>query len=113
MFTAVTVSPDWVAVAFQALETFWSPGKVNFRVQPLTAVLPVSSITTFAVKPPAHSEVVEYATVQVAPPDAEADGLAEALAEAEGDADAEADGEADADADGEAEAVVPVPLETT
>jgi len=72
-------------------------------------------MVTFAVKPPAHCEVVEYATVQVAPLEAVPDGLAEALAEAdaEADGDAECEGDAEADAEGEAEAVLPVPVDTT
>ena len=47
--------PDWVTVAFHALVTFWSPGKLKVSVQPLTAAVPVSLMVTLAVNPPAHS----------------------------------------------------------
>src|SRR5579859_6161096 len=104
MFVAVTVSPDWLVVAFQAPVIFWSPGKVKPRFQPLIADVPWLVITTFAVKPPPHCAVVWYCTEQ--PPLgvllAEADG--EADAEADGDAEAEADADAEADAEAEAEA---------
>jgi len=54
MLTAVSVAPFWLTVAFQALATFWSPGKVNASVQPLIVDVPVLAMVTLAVKPPAH-----------------------------------------------------------
>ncbi len=43
---------------FQALVMCWSPGKVNFSVQPLSAAVPVLVIVTLAVNPPVHWLVV-------------------------------------------------------
>ena len=54
MLTAVTVAPFWLTLAFQALATFWSPGKANTSVQPLIVDVPVSAMVTLAVKPPGH-----------------------------------------------------------
>jgi hypothetical protein len=38
----VTFSPVWLAVPFQAFVMCWSPGKVNFSVQPDSGADPVS-----------------------------------------------------------------------
>jgi hypothetical protein len=63
---AVTPDPDWATVAFQALVSFWSPGKSQFRVQPLTAAVPLLVTVTVAVNPPPHS-FLAYETRQVPP----------------------------------------------
>jgi len=55
---AVAVVAVWVRVAFQALVTFWSPGKVQVRVQPLMVVVPVLVMVRLAVNPPVHSFLV-------------------------------------------------------
>ena len=53
---AVTVAPLCVSEpSFHEPVTFWSPGKVNFTVQPLIVLVPVLLIVTVAVKPPGHS----------------------------------------------------------
>jgi len=39
-------------VPFHRLLIFWSPGKVQARVQPLTGLLPVLVMTAWAWKPP-------------------------------------------------------------
>ena len=49
---AVTCSPVCVAVAFQIVAIFWSPGKVQVRVQGLIGPVPVSASVTDAWKPP-------------------------------------------------------------
>lgn len=66
-FVAVTAAPVWVTVAFHALVTFWSPGKVQRRVHAPMLVVPVLSMVTLALKPPDHSLAFEYATWQANP----------------------------------------------
>lgn len=96
-FVAVTVCPFCVSEpTFHELVTFWSPGKVNFTVQLLIALLPVLLIVTPAVKPPGHSLFFAYVTWQREPPLELALALGEGDAEDEGDADGLEDGEADA-----------------
>src|SRR6478672_3758445 len=56
----VTVAPAWVAVAFQAEVTRWSPPRVTVAVQPSTAVARLLVMVTSATKPVGHSEVVWY-----------------------------------------------------
>ena len=67
MFVADAADPVWVTVAFQALVTFWSPGKVQVSVQPLIGVVPVLVTVRFAVNPPPHS-FFTYDTWHAAPP---------------------------------------------
>src|SRR5690349_7336286 len=55
MFVAVTAAPFWLTVAFQALVTFVSPGKVKATVQPLSEAPAVFVRVTFAVRPPVHA----------------------------------------------------------
>jgi hypothetical protein len=95
---AVTVSPLCVSEpTFHELVTFWSPGKVNFTVQLLIALLLVLLIVTPAVNPPGHSLFFVYATWQLEPPPE--------LALAEGEAEGELDGDGLADALGLAPAL--------
>src|SRR5262245_17061711 len=61
---AVTSAPLCVTVAFQALPTLVSPGKVNVSRQPLIAAVPVLAIVTLATMPPCHSLVFAYDTRQ-------------------------------------------------
>src|SRR5947209_15813487 len=62
MFVAVTLLPVCVAVAFQALVIFWSPGYVQATVQDDHGVAPVFATVMFAVKPPPHSLALAYVT---------------------------------------------------
>ena len=82
----VTFSPVWLAVPFQALVMCWSPGKVNFSVQPLSAAVPVLVIVTLAVKPPVHWLVVEYVTWQAPLPPPPPDELTAQVNAADPDA---------------------------
>jgi hypothetical protein len=50
---AVTLSPDWVSVAFQIWVICWLPGNVQAAVHEVTA-LPRFVKDTLAVKPPDH-----------------------------------------------------------
>jgi hypothetical protein len=53
--TAVTVAPDWVAVAFQACATVWPAVNDHRSVQPVRAS-PRLVTETFAEKPPLHCD---------------------------------------------------------
>ena len=66
----MTALPFCDTVALHALVTFWSPGNVKPRLQPLMVDLPVLATVTLATKPPAHSLCLLYVTWQplVPPP---------------------------------------------
>ena len=63
----MTEVPVWVAVAFQALVIFWSPGNVHFSVQPWVAAVPLFVTTTWPWNPPCQLLVTEYAAEQPEP----------------------------------------------
>jgi hypothetical protein len=52
----VTALPDCEKVPFHPCVIVWPPGKLNFSVQPLIAVVPVLVIERFAPKPPDHCD---------------------------------------------------------
>jgi hypothetical protein len=55
----VTAAPDWVSLPFHRLLISWSPGKVQPRFQPLSALEPVLVTVICPSKPPCHADIVE------------------------------------------------------
>lgn len=65
-FTAVTLVPLWVYVAFHMFVICWDPGQVHLTCQDLSADAPVFFTVTDALKPEPQSLVVVYVAAQAA-----------------------------------------------